>query len=57
MKKIIVTLLAIATLALTLCSCAKVKCMICGKEVPKSDAQVEELFGEEIAVCNDCMGK
>lgn len=55
MKKIIVAAIAIAMLALTLCACGKVTCMTCGNEVSKSDAQVEEVFGEEIAICNDCL--
>ena len=56
MKKIIVTLLAIATLALTLCSCATVECMVCHKKVSKDDAIVSSIGGEEYAVCNDCAG-
>lgn len=53
MKKIILTVLAVATLALTLCSCAK--CDICDESVPFFSAKTEEVFGEEVCVCNDCL--
>ena len=55
MKKIVVTALAVVTLALTLCSCAKVECDMCGKKVSKNNAEVGELLGQEYAICNDCI--
>ena len=57
MKKVISLVLAaimLLTLAVSLCSCEKVECDLCGEEKFKNQMTVEEVFGEEIYYCKDC---
>ena len=57
MKKVISLILAaimLFTLAVTLCSCEKVECDLCGNEDYKNKMTVEEVFGEKIYYCKDC---
>lgn len=41
----------LVTIALSAVGCKKVECDICGE---KKSGKVTEVFGEEIAICNDC---
>ena len=57
MKKVVSIILAaimILTLAVSLCSCEKAECDLCGEEKLVSKMTVEEVFGEKIYYCNDC---
>ena len=54
MKKLIIFVL-VAVMALSLTSCfAKVECDLCGEEKSKFKMNTEELFGEEVNICDDC---
>ena len=56
MKKTIISVLMIAVILLTFGGCAnKVKCMICKDKVLESDAKVTTIYGEEFAICYNCL--
>ena len=42
------------TAALTLCSCEKAECDLCGKEKFVSNMTVEDFLGSKIYYCDDC---
>jgi len=58
MKRIVTLALALVMLlafAVTFCSCEKVECATCGDEVAKFKAEKDEVFGQEIYMCPDCV--
>ncbi len=59
MKKILALVLAlvmILSLALTITSCGKkVPCTSCGEEYSENKMEKEEILGETIYMCPDCM--
>ena len=57
MKKVISLILAaimLFTLAVTLCSCEKVECDLCGDEDYKHKMTADEVFGHEVFYCKEC---
>lgn len=57
MKRIIsIALIAvmIVTLAVSLCSCEKEECWICGEEKFAMFMEEDELFGQKFYTCKDC---
>ena len=57
MKKAVSIILAaimLFTLAISLCSCEKAECDLCGEEKLVSKMTVEEVFGEKYYYCDDC---
>jgi len=53
MKKILFTMLLVATLVLTLTSCGKFTCDLCGKE-KSGKRYTEEVLGQEVTYCKEC---
>ena len=59
MKRIL-SLVLLAVMLLTVClsvtACGKkAECSLCGEEYPVRKMEMEEVFGEEVYVCEDCM--
>ena len=59
MKKVlalVLVLVMILSLALTITSCGKkVPCSTCGKEFSESKMEKEEILGETVYMCPDCV--
>lgn len=53
MKRIISTVLIVASLLLVMTSCGKFTCDLCGDE-KKGKQHKEEVLGEEVVICDDC---
>lgn len=53
MKKILFTMLLVATLVLTLTSCGKFTCALCGEE-KSGKRYTEEVLGQEVTYCKEC---
>ena len=53
MKKIIVLVIMIATLATMLVACSSFTCDLCGKK-KSGDKHTETVFGEKVTYCDDC---
>ena len=53
MKKIVLSIFTLVALTLTLTSCGKFTCDLCGDE-KSGKKHEEEVLGESVVICDDC---